>query len=66
MSAIMSQKGRKIAEIMHDAAKKFDWIRKMHVVVIQTISNLNPTALNISSEDYGTSVSKRYSKIHLT
>ena len=25
MSAIMSQNGRKMAKIMHNAAKKFDW-----------------------------------------
>ena len=27
MSAIMSQNGRKMAKIMHNAAKKFDWDR---------------------------------------
>ena len=26
MSAIMSQNGRKFAKIMHNAAKKFDWV----------------------------------------
>ena len=26
MSAIMSQNGRKMAKIMHNAAKKFDWV----------------------------------------
>ena len=32
MSAIMSQNGRKMAKIMHSAAKKFDWNKDLTIL----------------------------------
>ena len=34
MSAMMSQNGQKMAKIMHNAAKKFDWVTSISPEII--------------------------------
>ena len=47
MAAIMSQNGRKIAKMLHNVAKKFDW-----VVAIHTIKNFWITKYLISKRKF--------------
>ena len=40
MSAIMSQKGRKMAKMLHNAAKKFDWVATNYALTVECESKV--------------------------
>ena len=48
----MSQNGRKMAKLMHNAAKKFDWVNFEGFAIDWTISRRNKLKIVINGRKY--------------